>query len=80
MKKELTIFDNPKNVKIFLRIFYIVLVVLIVIDFFIHKHADFPWEGMPQFFATYGFVSCVALIFIAKILRRFIKKDENHYD
>ena len=80
MKKELKIFDKPKNVKRFLGIFYVSLVVLLIIDFFIHKHAEFPWEEAPDFFAVYGFVSCVLLIFIAKVLRRFIRRDENYYE
>ncbi len=80
MKKELNIFDKPKNVKRFLGIFYLSLVVLLIIDFFIPKHPEFPWEGAPGFFAVYGFVSCVLLIFIAKVLRIFIKRDENHYE
>ena len=80
MKKELKIFDKPENVKRFLFAFYVSLVVLIIIDFFIHKHAEFPWEDSPNFFAVYGFVSCVLLIFIAKLLRMFIKREENYYD
>ncbi len=80
MKKELNIFDKPKNVKRFLGIFYLSLVVLLIIDFFIPKHGEFPWEDAPNFFAVYGFVSCVLLIFIAKVLRIFIKRDENHYE
>jgi hypothetical protein len=80
MKKELKLFDDPKNVKRLLGIFYASLVVLLVVDFFIHKHAEFPWEDAPNFFAVYGFVSCVLLIYIAKVLRIFIKKDEKYYD
>lgn len=80
MKKELKIFDKPENVKRFLGFFYASLVVLLIVDFFIHKHAEFPWEGAPEFFAVYGFVSCVLLIFIARLLRIFIKRDENHYE
>ena len=80
MKKELKIFDKPENVKRLLYIFYASLVVLLVADFFVHKHADFPWEAAPEFFAVYGFVSCVALIFIAKILRKIVKRKENYYD
>ena len=80
MKKELKIFDKPRNVKILLVFFYLSLVVLLVIDFFVHKHAEFPWEGYPDFFAAYGFISCVALIYIAKLLRLFVKRDENYYD
>jgi len=78
--KELKIFDKPKNVQRLLFIFYGSLVVLLIIDFFIHKHADFPWEAATNFFAVYGFVSCVALIFIAKILRKIVKRKENYYD
>ena len=80
MKKELKIFVKQENVKRFLAIFYISLVVLLIIDFFIPKHAEFPWEGAPDFFAVYGFVSCILLIFIAKALRLFVKRDETYYD
>jgi len=80
MKKELKVFDKQENVKRFLGIFYISLVILLIIDLFIHKHTEFPWENAPNFFAVYGFVSCVLLIFIAKILRLFIKKNEDYYD
>lgn len=80
MKKELKIFDKPENVKRFLGVFYASLVVLLIVDFFIHKHAEFPWEDAPDFFAVYGFISCVGLIFIAKLLRIFTKRDEDYYD
>ncbi|MFC1849360.1 hypothetical protein ACFL27_04040 [candidate division CSSED10-310 bacterium] len=80
MKKELKIFDNPRNVKIFLIGFYIFLGILLIADFFIHKHADFPWQEAHNFFAAYGFLSCVSLIFIAKALRLLVKRKEDHYD
>ena len=80
MKKELKIFDRRKNVQRLLYIFYGSLVVLLLIDFFIHKHGDFTWETAPEFYAVYGFVSCVALIFIAKLLRKIVRKKENYYD
>ncbi len=80
MKFDLKIFDNPRNVKIFLGVFYASLVVLLIADFLVHKHHDIPLEGAPQFYAVYGFVSCVMLIFIAKVIRFFIKRDEDYYD
>ncbi len=80
MKKELKIFADPRNVKRFLLLFYGCLVLLLVIDPFIHKHGEFPWEDTPEFFAAYGFVSCVLLIFIARLLRRWIKRDEDYYE
>lgn len=80
MKNELKLFDKPENVKRFLRIFYVSLVLLLIIDFFIPKPAEFPWEDSPNFFSVYGFVSGVLLIFIAKVLRIFIKRKESYYD
>ena len=80
MGKELKIFDRPENVKRLLRGFYIFLVLLLIVDFFIHKHGYFPVEGYPDFFAVYGFVACVLLIFIAKVLRLFLKREENYYE
>lgn len=80
MKRELKIFDHPRNVKRLLLFFYLSLAILLIVDFFIHKHAEFPWEGAPDFYAVYGYISCVLLIFIAKVLRIFVKRDENHYD
>lgn len=80
MKKELDIFDTPKNVKWLLRLFYASLGALILIEPFVHKHAEFPWENSFGFFASYGFASCVLLIFIAKGLRILLKRDEHYYD
>jgi hypothetical protein len=80
MKKELKIFDKPANVKRLLIVFYAFLVALLVIDFFIHKHGEFSWEERPAFFAVYGFVSYVLLIFTAKIVRLVIKRREDYYD
>lgn len=80
MKRELKIFDNPRNVRILLICFYAALGVLLLVDFFIHKHPAFGWEGYPNFFAAYGFVSCVLLIYIAKLLRLLVKRDEAYYE
>ncbi len=80
MKKELTIFDKPKNVKKLLFVFYAALAALLIADFFIPKHADFPWEAQTNFFAVYGFISYVGLIYVSKLLRPFLKKKENYYE
>ncbi|MBU0756271.1 MAG: hypothetical protein KJ645_14110 [Planctomycetes bacterium] len=86
MKKELKIFDNPANVKRLVYGFFAVLVLLIVLDFLLvdHEghgaHAGFAWEHYPAFFAVYGFVSYVVLIFVAKGLRLFVMRKENYYE
>jgi len=80
IKKELTIFDKPENVKKLLFVFFVVLAALLIADFFIHKHADFPWEARTNFFAVYGFISYVGLIYISKLLRPFLKRKEDYYE
>lgn len=79
-KREIRVFDNPKNVKRFLIGFFVVLGLLLVADLFVEKHPDFPWEGVPAFFAVYGFSAYVLLIFVAKLWRRIVKRDEDYYD
>ncbi len=75
------LFDNPTNVKILLKCFFSSLGVLLIIEFFVHKHPHFPWEGWPEFYAVYGFVACVALVLTAKyILRPLVKRREDYYD
>ncbi len=75
------LFDDPKNVKILLGCFYASLVVLMIVEFFIHKHPHFGWEAWPEFFEVYGFVACVVLVIVAKyFLRPLVKRDEDYYD
>ena len=79
-KKELNFLDSPENRKKVRLYFYISLCILLIVDFFIHKHGHFPWESAPVFYAVYGFVACVSLIFVAKLLRLIVKRKEDYYD
>ena len=75
------LFDKPKNVKILLGCFYVSLGILMVIEFFVHKHPHFGWESWPEFYAVYGFVACVVLVIVAKyFLRPLMKRDEDYYE
>jgi NADH:ubiquinone oxidoreductase subunit 3 (subunit A) len=80
MKKELTFLDSSKNKTRVRSYFYIGLIILLIIDFFIHKHVHFPWEEAPEFYAVYGFIACVVLIFVAKLLRLIVERKEDYYD
>lgn len=79
-KRELTFFDMPKNKNIVVRFLYAVLSILLIIDLCIHRHGDFHWEESPGFFAVYGFVACVVLVFAAKVLRIIVERKEDYYD
>jgi len=80
-KSKEYLFDKPKNVKRLFRFYYTSLLMLLLVDFFIHKHAYFAWEEWPEFYAVFGFVACVALVVAAKyILRPLVKRREDYYD
>ena len=80
MKKELTIFDNPKNVKRLRMGFFIALVLLLIAESFVEMHGEFSVEHFYGFYAVYGFISYVLLIFVAKILRKIIMRRGDYYD
>lgn len=70
-----------KGLKKILTIFYSFLLLLIVIDPFIHKHAFFGFDGMPSFNGAFGLVACVLLVLAAKyILRPIVMRGEDYYD
>jgi len=79
-KKEISFFDNQKNVSIFLKILYLSVFVLIVADFFIHEHDHVKLENFTALYTFYGFITFAILIFAAKLFRILIKRDENYYD
>ena len=74
------LFDNPRNVSRFLLGFYIICGILFVADFVVHRHTVHPWEGLPGFYAIYGFVACVILVLIAKEMRKVLMRKEDYYD
>ena len=79
-KQELTFLDSPQNRRRIRKYFYISLVLLLSLDLLIPKHGHFAWEEAPFFCAVYGFIGCVSLIFIAKVLRFLVKRKEDYYD
>jgi hypothetical protein len=36
-----------------------------------HHHAIFPWHYIPCFDAAYGFVGCIAIVFVSKMIGKF---------
>ena len=73
-------FDKPSNITLILRVFYVLCVLLVVLDFVVHRHIYTEFEEIPTFYAIYGFVACVVLVVIAKWMRKFIMRDEQYYD
>jgi len=74
------IFDNPRNVERLLYGFYAICIILVAADFIIHRHITMEWEKIPAFYAIYGFIACVLLVIVAKLMRKVLMRKENYYD
>lgn len=82
IKKIVNYISAPENAGKRKVIFYIILVVVFASDFFATRHhAAFIWDEIPGWSAFYGFVSCVAIIAVFKLLgNAWLLKKEDYYD
>ena len=73
---------RPKatGLRTILRWFYIACGLVFVLDVVIHRHLSHPWEWLPFFYCVFGFVACVILVVVAKLMRRPLMRTEKYYD
>ena len=64
------------------KIAYVVLIFIIVMDFFIPRHEiHFFGDEIPGFWSIFGFIACILIILISKWIGRLgITQDENYYN
>jgi len=78
-KQKQYMFDKPRNVSRLLTVLYIICALLFILDFILHRHVTHSWDELTGFYAIFGFVACVALVLIAKQLRKILKRKEDYY-
>lgn len=77
--------DRPENVRLVLKVFWASCGLLLAVDVLhlvgvaYHKHGQFSFEEWPFFHGIYGFVACVALVLLAKQLRRVVMRAPDYY-
>ena len=57
-----------------------IALVLMVGEFIIHRHGEFPFEDMIMFPALYGFGAFIFIVYVGKWLRSIIMRGEDYYD
>jgi phosphatidylserine synthase len=82
VKEPIGWMDKPDVVKRLFMIIYVISVLLLIAEFVLgrenaHSH---PWEGMPLFYAVYGFVSFWFLVLVAKPMRKLLIRSEDYYE
>ena len=70
--------------RIWLMIFVVALIISFAGDFLLSRgvgHGDFPWSHIPGFFALFGFITCVAIVIISKLIGHYwLQRKEDYYD
>ena len=61
-------------------VLFILAFVLLVLEFFIHRHAEIDFEGLFFFPAFYAFIICVAIVLGGILLRKLVMRSEDYYD
>jgi len=74
------IFDDPKNVRRAIHALYGLCGLSVLAEFAVHRHVQHPWEAVFGFYSLYGFGACVALVLIAKEMRKALMRREGYYD
>jgi hypothetical protein len=71
---------RPATIRRLWIVFILVLVALVALDLVIAHHPHFGIDGTFGFGAWFGFLSCVALIVLAKALGAILKRPDTYYD
>lgn len=76
---------RPENRQKLWGFMVFVLVLTILPEFFVHHHHNFEQQGIHVdgswgFYTWYAFLSCSAMVILAKLIGRFLKRDEDYYD
>jgi len=73
--------DDVRHVTLLYRGLWGIGIVLLLLDLVVHRHAEVGFDGLFDFYGLYGFVACVALVLVAKlVLRRAVMRPEDYYD
>ena len=73
--------DKPNAKRYTFIVFLLCCVLSIALEFMVEKHPHFYVEEWKSFYAVYGFLSFVVLVFAAKwILRPLVCRREDYYD
>jgi len=72
---------RQRTLKAMMAAFAAVLGALLLAEGWAHRHVIFPWEEWYGFYAAFGFVAYVILVFVAQyVLRPIVIRDEGYYD
>jgi hypothetical protein len=71
---------RPETIRRLWIAFIAVLALTVAADFFVDHHGETGITGTLGFYAWYGFIACVVMIVVSRLLGIFLKRPANYYD
>lgn len=71
---------RPATIKMLWRVFAIVLALTVIAQLVVGIKGYFSVDGWFAFGAVFGFLSCLAMVLVAKGLGFILKRDEDYYN
>ena len=71
---------RPGTIRLLWMIFLSVLALTILASLFTEVHAWFRIDGSFAFYAWYGFLTCIGMVIVAKLLGRLLHRKDSYYD
>ena len=71
---------RPGTIRLLWVIFLLVLTLTVLASLFTQVHARFGLDGSFAFYAWYGFLTCIGMVLVAKLLGRLLHRKDNYYD
>jgi len=71
---------RPGTIRLLWIIYLFILVLTVFAGLFMDVHAVFRLDGSFAFNAWYGFLSCIGMVLVAKLLGRLLHRKDTYYD
>ena len=71
--------DDARNVRKVYFSLWVVGALVLIAELFVAKHGDSAIEHVFGFHGFFGLVACLALVFGANLVRRFLRRPEDYY-
>ena len=71
---------RPGTIRLLWVIFLLVLALMVLASLFTEVHARFRIDGSFAFYAWYGFLTCIGMVVVAKLLGPLLRRKDSYYD
>ena len=71
---------RPGTIHLLWIIYLLILALTVFASLFMDVHAVFRVAGSFAFNAWYGFLTCIGMVLVAKLLGHFLHRKDSYYD